>query len=124
MASTRPSISLKPRHDSFAKIFFKHQVWPNSKPRMDSISVAHKTAIITGGNTGIGLECGKILLSRQLSHLILAVRTPSKGEEAAAPLRTLYPKAKIDVWHLDMNSYESIRDFAQKCATLPRLDMA
>jgi NAD(P)-dependent dehydrogenase (short-subunit alcohol dehydrogenase family) len=124
MACPGGSISLPPGNDTFLKIFVKHQLLPNPKPPLELISVAQKTAVITGSNTGIGLECGRLLLSLQLSHLILAVRSLERGEEAAASLRKLYPGAKIDVWHLDMNSYESIRVFAKKCTTLPRLDIA
>ncbi|KAL2059806.1 hypothetical protein VTL71DRAFT_10190 [Oculimacula yallundae] len=104
--------------------FFKHQLRPNPKPRFENLSVAHQTAVITGGNTGIGLESGRLLLSLKLSHLILAVRSYQKGEEVAISLRKLFPEAKIEVWLLDMNSYESIRAFARKCGTLPRLDIA
>ncbi|KAH6655157.1 hypothetical protein BKA67DRAFT_227782 [Truncatella angustata] len=124
MAASSGSLSLAPEDYTFPKIFIKHQIRPNPKPTFHAISTAQKTAIITGGNAGIGLECGRLLLSLQLSHLILAVRTPQKGEESAAPLRKLHPNTRIDVWHLDMNSYESIRTFARKCATLPRLDIA
>ncbi|KAJ4157692.1 hypothetical protein NW754_009340 [Fusarium falciforme] len=124
MAAPGGSLSLTPEPYTFAKIFVKHQIRPNPKPNLENNTVAGKTAVITGGNGGIGLECGRILLSLHLSHLVLAVRTPEKGEEAAASLRKLYPKARIDVWQLDMDSYESIRAFAKKCATLPRLDMA
>lgn len=125
MSSLRGSIALPPRQDTFPKIFFKHQIRPNAKPKqLSSLSVVGQTAIITGGNTGLGLESSRILLSLQLSHLILAVRTPKKGEEAAISLRKLYSKAKIEVWKLDMNSYESIRAFAKKSATLKRLDIA
>ncbi|KAJ4312899.1 hypothetical protein N0V84_009709 [Fusarium piperis] len=124
MAAPGGSLSLTPEQYTFAKIFVKHQIRPNPKPVFENITAAGKSAVITGGNGGIGLECGRVLLSLHLSHLIFAVRTLAKGEEAAASLRKLYPKAKIDVWHLDMDSYESIRAFAKKCATLPRLDMA
>jgi NAD(P)-dependent dehydrogenase (short-subunit alcohol dehydrogenase family) len=124
MSSPVGSLSLTPGTYTFPRIFYKHQIRPNPKPNLESNTVAQKTAVITGGNAGIGLECGRLLLSLQLSHLILTVRSLPKGEEAAGPLRKLYPKAKIDVWHLDMNSYESIRAFARKCAALPRLDIA
>lgn len=124
MASPGSSMSLPPNDDTFLKVFIKHQLRPNPKPPLESISVAQQTAVITGGNTGLGLECGRILLSLQLSNLILAVRSLEKGEEAAIYLRKLYPKAKIDVWQLDLGSYESIGTFARKCKLLPRLDIA
>ncbi|KAK9413394.1 putative short-chain dehydrogenase reductase family protein [Seiridium unicorne] len=124
MASPVGSLALTPEEYTFPKIFYKHQIRPNPKPSLGSNSVAGQTAVITGGNTGIGLECGRLLLSLKLSHLILAVRSLQKGEEAAEPLRKLYPTARIDVWHLDMNSYDSIRAFGRNCATLARLDIA
>ncbi|KAH8660012.1 hypothetical protein BX600DRAFT_414984 [Xylariales sp. PMI_506] len=117
------SISLPPPKTTFLKTFLRHQFWPNPKPSLQSISVKDKTAIVTGSNTGIGLECGKVLLSLELSHLILAVRSSKKGIHAAVSLRKLYPEARIEVWTLDMNSYDSVRAFAQRCNTLARLDL-
>jgi NAD(P)-dependent dehydrogenase (short-subunit alcohol dehydrogenase family) len=62
------------------------------------------------------------MLAQGLSHLILASRSVARGEKAAAPLRKANTKATIEVWQLDMNSYDSIKSFAQKCAGLSRLD--
>lgn len=125
MASPIRSLSLTPEDPyTFLKIFIKHQIRPNAKPSLGATSVAQKTAVITGGNGGLGLECGRILLSLQLSRLILAVRSLPKGEKAATSLRKAYPNAEIDVWRLDMDSYESIQEFSRKCAALPSLDMA
>ncbi|RVX70133.1 hypothetical protein B0A52_06305 [Exophiala mesophila] len=87
-------------------------------------SFRDQTVIVTGANVGIGLEAARVLLSLQASHLILAVRSLDKGEAAAGPLRKAYPKAKIEVWRLDMLSYDSIRDFSAKCSNLERLDVA
>lgn len=52
------------------------------------------------------------------------MRTLSKGEAAAVPLRTQFPSVKISVWALDMQSYASITAFASRCATLPGLSIA
>ncbi|KAK3684053.1 hypothetical protein B0T22DRAFT_383724 [Podospora appendiculata] len=92
-----------------------------------STDLAGKTAIITGSNTGLGLHAAHHLLSLQLSRLILAVRSPEKGEAAAARLRQDFPSARIDVWPLDMSSYPSIQAFARRVADAtetPRIDMA
>lgn len=43
------------------------------------VDLKGKTAIITGSNSGIGLECARQLLDLGLGKLILAVRT-SPGE--------------------------------------------
>jgi NAD(P)-dependent dehydrogenase (short-subunit alcohol dehydrogenase family) len=87
-------------------------------------SVTGQAAMITGGNVGIGLECGRGLLELGLKHLILAVRTISRGEAAASELRKQYPNARIDVWQVDMLSYQSVRELAARCGTLSRLDIA
>ncbi|KAI1138437.1 NAD(P)-binding protein [Hypoxylon sp. FL0543] len=109
----------------FPNQFFKNQF--HSKPQYPpkDTDLSEKVAIITGGNTGLGFEAATQLLSYKLGTLILAVRSNAKGEAAAIKLRTRYAKAKIDVWPLDMGSYESIQAFARRVdSQLPRLDMA
>jgi len=54
----------------------------------------------------------------------MAVRSIEKGEAAAEPIRKAHPTTKIEVWELDMLSYPSVCAFAQRCSTLPRLDVA
>lgn len=85
-----------------------------------------KTAIVTGSNTGLGLEAARQLLDLGLSRLILAVRTVSKGEAARKELSSgRTPGAcEIDVWSLDLSSYESITRFAERAKSLERLDIA
>ncbi|KAI1334896.1 NAD(P)-binding protein [Xylariaceae sp. FL0016] len=95
-------------------------------PRVEDVDLTGKTAIVTGSNGGIGLECARQLLDLGLSHLILAVRNEGKGEQAKSSL--LADKQRqdivIDVWRLDMLSYESITAFAVRAQTLDRLDIA
>ncbi|KAF2243051.1 NAD(P)-binding protein [Trematosphaeria pertusa] len=116
---------LQPLQVSALKLFFKSQFCTKATTPPPSTSLAGQTALITGRNIGIGLECARVLLDLQLSHLILAVRSTDRGEEAAAPLRKTHSSARIDVWALDMLSYESIQAFVERCTTsLPRLDIA
>ena len=87
--------------------------------------LAGKTALVTGSNSGIGLECNRQFLELGLSRLIMAVRTPARGEAVAVPLRKAFPQARIEVWTLDMGDYASIQAFARRCETdLERLDIA
>jgi short-subunit dehydrogenase len=65
-----------------------------------------------------------MLLDLKLSQLIMAVRSEEKGEAAAAELRAKHPKAEIEVWILDMVSYQSIQDFAIRCSSLSLIDIA
>ncbi|VUC33659.1 unnamed protein product [Clonostachys rosea] len=118
------SISLPSPQTTFLQTLLKHQFLPSVKPSLKSTSLLGRTAIITGGSTGIGLACAKLLLSLQLPHLIIATRSSEKGEKAASELGELYPKANVEFWRLDLNSYESVRQFACRCATLSSLDIA
>ncbi|KAL5041168.1 hypothetical protein BDW71DRAFT_201596 [Aspergillus fruticulosus] len=94
-------------------------------PLPKSINLCGKTAIVTGSNIGLGFESARHLLSLQLSHLILAVRSQSRGDAAAAELQRQYPEATIEVWLLDMESYKSIANFVERCKiTLPRVHVA
>jgi hypothetical protein len=61
-------------------------------------NLSERTAIITGSNVGLGYEAAQQLLHLKLSQLIIAVRSPARGETAAAKLRQLHPKANIEVW--------------------------
>ncbi|GKZ23460.1 hypothetical protein AbraIFM66951_008494 [Aspergillus brasiliensis] len=94
--------------------------WPSA-----TTNLSGQVAIITGANRGLGFECASQLLSLHLSHLILAVRSIDKGEAAAAKLRAVHPTSTIEVWPLDMSSYESIQSFSKRVTNdLHRLDIA
>jgi NAD(P)-dependent dehydrogenase (short-subunit alcohol dehydrogenase family) len=93
-------------------------------PLPKNLSLPESTIIITGANTGIGYSTAEKLLSLNLKRLIIAVRSTSKGESAAAKLRAQYSKAEILVWQVDMLSHKSVQDFANKCKTLDRIDVA
>lgn len=109
---------------NFGPIFFNNQFRVKIEILQRSKVLEGKVAIITGANSGLGFAASKQLLNLGLSRLILAVRSRPKGEEAASQLKRQYPNAAIDVWHLDMELYDSIVGFASKCdTTLPRLDM-
>ncbi|KAJ5389597.1 uncharacterized protein N7496_000665 [Penicillium cataractarum] len=109
----------------FPNQFIKNQFCSKPQYPPGDTDLSGKVAIVTGSNTGLGFECARQLLSYKLSRLILAVRTAAKGEYAATKLRTQYPQATVDVWLLDMSSYESIQAIARKAEKeLSRLDIA
>ena len=70
-----------------------------------------KTAIVTGSNSGIGLETARFLVMRGAS-VILAVRNSIKGAEAMDQLTSSQPGSEIEVAHLDLADLSSIQDFA------------
>jgi len=97
-------------------------VTPKAPPATTNLN--GQTAIISGSNTGLGLEAARQLLDLGISHLILAVRDETKGHAAKAQLSqtTKNKSSTIEVWPLDMASYDSVQSFARQCSTLPRID--
>jgi NAD(P)-dependent dehydrogenase (short-subunit alcohol dehydrogenase family) len=89
------------------------------------LNLTGQTGIFTGASSGLGYAAASTLLTYNLSHLIITLRTESKGTEAAAKLRKLHPRAKIEVWMLALLSYESIQSFVARCRDeLQRIDFA
>lgn len=82
-----------------------------------------KTAIVTGGNVGIGLAAAKQLAAFHIARIILAVRTSAKGEQAKAEIQQAHPDCTVEVWALDMNAFESIVAFGRRAEGLDRLDI-
>jgi NAD(P)-dependent dehydrogenase (short-subunit alcohol dehydrogenase family) len=72
-----------------------------------------KTAIITGGNSGIGFGAA-IELARKGCRVILACRNQSKADDAKSRIMGEIPQAAVDVGLLDLSSLQSIREFAQR----------
>ncbi|GFY53040.1 hypothetical protein TNIN_422561 [Trichonephila inaurata madagascariensis] len=73
--------------------------------------LCNKTAIITGGNTGIGKETALDLAHRG-AKVIIACRDVEKGKVAAEDIRKQVPNADVVVRHLNLASFSSI----QRCA--------
>ncbi|XP_076887294.1 short-chain dehydrogenase TIC 32, chloroplastic-like [Bidens hawaiensis] len=69
------------------------------------------TAIVTGANSGIGLETASVLALRGV-HVIIAVRNLQVGQKVKAGVIAKIPNAKIDVMELDLSSQASVRRFA------------
>lgn len=109
----------------FPNTFLRNQFRTKAQTPPKTTDLSNKVAVITGGNTGLGLEAASQLLSYKLNHLILGVRSQSKGETAVRNLRAKHRRAKIEVWVCDMASYDSIQTFAQRVGSqLPRVDIA
>jgi NAD(P)-dependent dehydrogenase (short-subunit alcohol dehydrogenase family) len=82
-----------------------------------------RTAVVTGANSGIGLETAKALAARGAS-VVLAVRDLDKGKQAAATITTASPGADVTVQRLDLSSLDAVRAAAAELrATLDRIDL-
>lgn len=121
-----PSKDMDPLPRNFGPVFFQNQFRTKIElPTKHKYPNAEgECAIITGSNTGLGFESARQLLSLGLSHLVMAVRSLERGNAAATKLRAANPSANIEVWELDMESYDSIQAFVRKCqGNLRRIDM-
>lgn len=104
---------------SFAR---RHLLWEAPVP---TTSFTGKTVIVTGGNTGLGFESSRHLIRLGASRVILACRNVEKGQAAVKDLQRITSCAAdvLDVWKLDMSSYDSVTKFSDKVKIeLPRLD--
>jgi len=68
-------------------------------------------AIVTGANTGLGFETARGLVQRGY-RVIVAARNPQKGRTAVETLRAEFPEATLRFEPLDLDSLDSVRDFA------------
>ena len=71
-----------------------------------------KTVIITGSNTGIGLETA-VDLAKRGARVILACRDVEKGERAAVEVRRRSGNVNVIFLQLDLASLQSVRRFAE-----------
>lgn len=92
---------------------------------------AGKTYIITGSNTGLGFEAAQHLAKLGAAKVILAVRNLAAGKEAKAKIdaavsatgTTTANPDQVEVWHLDLCDFESVKAFAKRAETeLARID--
>lgn len=78
-----------------------------------------QTILITGSNTGIGLDTTRHVVSLGASKIIMGVRTVEKGEKAREGILSRIPaeqvaKTDIEVWQLDMSSFKSVLAFVNR----------
>jgi NAD(P)-dependent dehydrogenase (short-subunit alcohol dehydrogenase family) len=77
-------------------------------------SQAGKLAVVTGANSGVGLETARRLAAAG-AEVVLAVRTPAKGREAA---RQIAGASRVE--ELDLASLASVSAFADRLLTAGR----
>ncbi len=84
---------------------------------------AGQTIIVTGANTGLGLEAARHLVRLNAEKVILAVRNIQKGEAAKKSIEGSEKKTGVaEVWELDLANHQSVQRFAKRAEGLKRLD--
>lgn len=96
------------------------------KPTWPTQMVNGQTVVVTGSNVGLGKEAARHFTRLGAAKVILAVRNTKAGEDAKAHIETTTNAARgtIEVWHLDLGSYASVKAFAARASTeLDRIDV-
>jgi NAD(P)-dependent dehydrogenase (short-subunit alcohol dehydrogenase family) len=88
----------------------------------DIPSQTGKLAVVTGANSGIGWYTA-LELARANGEVILTARTEAKGRDAVDRIFQQLPQAKVRWEILDLASLASVRAFAAKVSTAPKLDL-
>ncbi|MEU6868813.1 SDR family oxidoreductase [Streptomyces sp. NPDC046876] len=70
-----------------------------------------KLAVVTGANSGTGKEAAR-RLAEAGARVVLAVRTPAKGEQARAEILARHPQAQLEVRRVDLADLASVAAFA------------
>jgi NAD(P)-dependent dehydrogenase (short-subunit alcohol dehydrogenase family) len=83
-----------------------------------------QTVIVTGSNTGLGLEAARHFARLNAAKVIFAVRNLEKGQQAAISILESTRRAEscVDVWQLDLSSHDSVEAFAARVRQLDRLN--
>ncbi|PVH81189.1 NAD(P)-binding protein [Cadophora sp. DSE1049] len=90
-----------------------------------SESFASQTVLITGANSGLGLETARHIVILGASKVILGVRTLAKGEAAKFDIETTTGRTGVvEVWQVDLERFDSVEAFVARAALLGRLDVA
>ncbi len=84
---------------------------PRTTHFMDVADLTGRRAIVTGANSGLGLELTR-RLAKAGAHVTLAVRNADKGIAAMAKLASENPKAQLDLHLIDLSSLASVGAFA------------
>lgn len=102
--------------------FLKNQLF--FTPPYPTQDFTGQTVIVTGSNVGLGLEAARHFTRLNAAKVILGVRDIGKGEQARRSIEESTERPNVvDVWQLDLSSYDSVEKFANRVQGLDRLDV-
>ncbi|KAI5235713.1 NAD(P)-binding protein [Aureobasidium subglaciale] len=107
-------------YTSFLRFFYSQFFVTPTYPEQ---SCNGQVFVVTGANVGLGLEASRHLVRLGADKVILACRNAEKGEAAVKDIEQSTKRTGVaEVWSLDLSSFESVKEFAKKVDTLPRID--
>lgn len=88
-------------------------------------SFSSKSVIITGASSGLGQEAAKHIVRLGASKVILACRNTTKGNETKGEIENALNCKKdiLEVWQVNIESADSIKQFVDRASNLQRLDV-
>ncbi|KAF2629666.1 short-chain dehydrogenase/reductase family protein-like protein [Macroventuria anomochaeta] len=102
---------------------FRNKWITPSQPTSEDYS--GRNIVVTGATSGIGKEAVYKFAVLGASKVIIAARDLKKGESTKAELaKRLGRDDQLEVWELDMMSYDSVVAFAELARELEHLDVA
>ena len=78
----------------------------------DMPPLTDRTVVVTGANSGLGLE-GSKAFARRAATVVMACRSVERGESAAAEIREAVPNATLDVRECDLADLSNVASFAE-----------
>lgn len=76
---------------------------------------ATQTILVTGANTGLGLEAARHFVALGAARVILAVRSLEAGEAAARDIAASTGREGVaEAWELDLARYRSVEGFVMR----------
>jgi hypothetical protein len=63
-----------------------------------AITLVEKTALVTGSNVGLVLDCARHFLKLRPNRLVMAVLSLQKGKTASVGLRAKFVDVRTEVW--------------------------
>ncbi|RAH64715.1 NAD(P)-binding protein [Aspergillus aculeatinus CBS 121060] len=127
MASRDSEFVIFPNIGAGLRTFLYSQLFVT--PPYPRASFANQTIIVTGSNTGLGLEAARHFYRLGCARLILAVRNTAKGEAAkedilCSNITHRSDAGAIEVWSLDLSRTASTIAFAERVKReLDRVDV-
>lgn len=86
--------------------------------------MTRRTAIITGGNSGLGYQAAKCLAKNQFWHVVLTSRELKRGSDAVRKIVEVTGNDQIETLTLELASLASVRDFVSRLAETDRPPIA
>ncbi|KAH7398992.1 hypothetical protein DE146DRAFT_719169 [Phaeosphaeria sp. MPI-PUGE-AT-0046c] len=93
-------------------------------PQPTDVDYSGRNIIVTGATSGIGQEAAFKFAALGASKVIMTARDPKKGESRKKALEARLQKGtQLEVWELDMMSFDSVVAFAERAKKLEHIDI-